>query len=239
MLLTKENTPAEKKKKKVVPRLSARAMSRPTVSGKILSSYSVDGELRRRLCCAALNITVPFRELMSAGVSSTSAEYLESKKVVAVTSVLHLGSAVNALQATVSSPSGSSQWSKRDVEMLRLIVRGCLFESMVEIFECVDSSNAAWIEAIRPLLEASASVISSVRMMVPDVTKCFASSIMEFCESVRVVDAYGTFLDEMKTHDCLGEREMEDCVSHVEKYWSSDEVQKRMLTCLRRVAGEK
>jgi hypothetical protein len=230
---TQKNAPAEEKKK-VVPRLSARTMSRPTVSGKILGNYPVDGVLRRRVCCSALNITVPCREFMS--VSSTSDEQLESKKKAAVTSVLQLGGVVDALQATVSS---GSQWSQRDVEMLRLVVRGCLFESMVEIFECVESSNAAWTEAIRPLLEASAQVICSVRGMVPDVTESLASSMMEFCESVRVVDAYGVFLDALKTRDCLGEREMEDCMCHVNKYWSPDEIQKKMLACLEKRLAEK
>ena len=244
-------------KKKRASKSVTKALNRLTPSGQLLSCYIVKGELRRKVCSIAMSIMAPFRELVAAlkeddsgdssgsDGSSTSTlivQYVDSKLNTLSLLLDRLCVALEQLRKEISlqcttSNGGDSNGSEnddrsctrniQDVEVMRIVVRGCLCDGLKLIMQCgVDDDLRARVMTV--VFDRCACVMVVARTISVDATSTIIGSIVESCcDRIASIKTFALFIS--ATHQCIERSEIVACSEHLKAHWEEDAVQEKLL----------
>ena len=237
-----------------------KALHRLTPSGKLLSCYVVQGELRRKICLLAMHLIVPFRQCVAAVLETET----ETEAYVA-SQVDTLLTSLDCLQAALQEMIHENIPHNKDVEMLRIIIRGCLCDCIMLVMEMKEKEeehceeedennqqdsrkedgnstdcNMLRTRTMSIVFDRCAHVMKAASVLSPDSIDTMISTVLNNCCCISKIknkwkiEAFGLWLNAIEKIKCLNKKEIAVCIEHVKENWMDDAISADVVRLMER-----
>ena len=245
-------------RRKSTSKSAHKALHRLTPSGKLLSCYVVQGELRRKICLLAMHLIVPFRQCVAAVLETETETETEAYVASQVDTLL---TSLDGLQAALQEMIHENISHNKDVEMLRIIIRGCLCDCIMLVMEMKEkeeeedennqqdirkegSGNSTDRNMLRTrtmsiIFDRCAHVMKAASVLSPDSIHTMISTVLNNCCISKIknrwkIEAFGIWLNAIEKKKCWNKKEIAVCIEHVKENWMDDAISADVVRLMER-----